>query len=37
MTVFGFCAQTPQHRLLEAGAHHTFEHMRELPRLVSGP
>jgi HAD superfamily hydrolase (TIGR01509 family) len=37
MTVFGFCAHTPQHRLLEAGAHHTFEHMRELPRLVSGP
>jgi HAD superfamily hydrolase (TIGR01509 family) len=37
MTVFGFCAHTPRHRLLEAGAHHTFEHMRELARLVSGP
>ena len=34
MTVFGFCAHTPRHRLLEAGAHHTFEKMRDLPRLM---
>jgi HAD superfamily hydrolase (TIGR01509 family) len=34
MTVFGFCAHTPKRRLLEAGAHHTFEHMRDLPRLI---
>ncbi len=34
MTVFGFCAHTPRHRLLEAGAHHTFEKMRDLPRLI---
>jgi HAD superfamily hydrolase (TIGR01509 family) len=34
MTVFGFCAHTPRHRLLEAGAHHIFEHMRDLPRLI---
>jgi len=36
MTVFGFCAHTPKRRLLEAGAHHTFEHMRDLPRLLGG-
>lgn len=36
MTVFGFCAHTPRPRLLEAGAHHTFDHMRDLPRLISG-
>jgi HAD superfamily hydrolase (TIGR01509 family) len=34
MTVFGFCAHTPKRRLLEAGAHHTFERMRDLPRLI---
>jgi HAD superfamily hydrolase (TIGR01509 family) len=34
MTVFGFCALTPERRLLEAGAHHTFAHMRDLPRLI---
>lgn len=34
MTVFGFCAHTPRHRLLEAGAHHIFERMRDLPRLI---
>jgi HAD superfamily hydrolase (TIGR01509 family) len=35
MTVFGFCAHTPRQRLIEAGAHHTFAHMRELPSLIS--
>jgi HAD superfamily hydrolase (TIGR01509 family) len=34
MTVFGFCAHTPKHRLLEAGAHHIFDNMRDLPRLL---
>jgi HAD superfamily hydrolase (TIGR01509 family) len=34
MTAFGFCAHTPKHRLLEAGAHHTFDSMRDLPRLL---
>ena len=34
MTVFGFCAHTPRHRLLEAGAHHTFDRMRDLARLL---
>lgn len=35
MVVFGFCAHTPKRRLLEAGAHHTFEDMRDLPRLIA--
>jgi len=35
MTVFGYCARTPKHRLIEAGAHHTFEEMRDLPELLS--
>jgi HAD superfamily hydrolase (TIGR01509 family) len=34
MTVFGFCALTPEQRLLEAGAHRIFKHMRELPALL---
>jgi HAD superfamily hydrolase (TIGR01509 family) len=34
MTVFGYCALTPQHRLLAAGAHYTFERMRDLPALI---
>jgi beta-phosphoglucomutase-like phosphatase (HAD superfamily) len=34
MTVFGYCALTPRQRLIEAGAHHTFEHMRDLPDLI---
>lgn len=34
MTVFGYCAVTPQRRPIEAGAHFTFERMRELPRLL---
>jgi HAD superfamily hydrolase (TIGR01509 family) len=35
MTVFGYCALTPKQRLIEAGAHHTFERMRELPALIA--
>jgi HAD superfamily hydrolase (TIGR01509 family) len=35
MTVYGYCALMPQHRLQEAGAHYTFDSMRELPRLLS--
>jgi HAD superfamily hydrolase (TIGR01509 family) len=34
MTVFGYCALTPRYRLIEAGAHHTFERMRDLPGLL---
>ena len=34
MTVFGYCALTPRHRLAEAGAHHIFERMRDLPDLL---
>ena len=37
MTVFGYCAVTPQLRLTAAGAHRTFTHMRELPTLLSLP
>lgn len=35
MTVFGFAALTPEHRLTSAGAHHIFTHMSELPSLLS--
>ena len=35
MTVFGYCALTPKQRLIEAGAHHTFERMLDLPGLIS--
>jgi HAD superfamily hydrolase (TIGR01509 family) len=35
MTVFGYCALTPRPTLITAGAHHTFEHMRDLPGLLS--
>jgi HAD superfamily hydrolase (TIGR01509 family) len=34
MTVFGYCALTPKQTLFEAGAHHTFERMRDLPDLI---
>jgi HAD superfamily hydrolase (TIGR01509 family) len=34
MSVFGYCALTPRHRLIEAGAHQTFERMRDLPGLL---
>lgn len=36
MTVFGYCALTPRQRLIEAGAHHTFERMSDLPALICG-
>jgi HAD superfamily hydrolase (TIGR01509 family) len=36
MTVFGYCALTPKQRLIDAGAHHTFDRMRDLPGLISG-
>jgi HAD superfamily hydrolase (TIGR01509 family) len=36
MTVYGYCALTPQPRLREAGAHYTFASMSELPDLLSG-
>jgi len=35
MTVFGYCALTPKQRLIDAGAHHTFERMGDLPGLIS--
>jgi len=35
MTVFGYCALTPRSSLITAGAHHTFERMRDLPGLLS--
>ena len=35
MTVFGYCGLTPRQSLIEAGAHHTFERMRDLPDLIS--
>jgi HAD superfamily hydrolase (TIGR01509 family) len=35
MSVFGYCALTPKQRLIEAGAHHTFERMLDLPGLIS--
>jgi len=37
MTVYGYCAHTPVRRLVEAGAHQTFERMRELPGLLAAP
>jgi HAD superfamily hydrolase (TIGR01509 family) len=36
MTVFGYCAHTPAHRLVDAGAHFTFDRMSELPGLLRG-
>jgi HAD superfamily hydrolase (TIGR01509 family) len=35
MTVFGFAGLVPAPRLVEAGAHQTFEHMRQLPALLA--
>jgi HAD superfamily hydrolase (TIGR01509 family) len=35
MTVYGYCALMPQHRLQEAGAHYTFDHMGGLLPLLS--
>jgi HAD superfamily hydrolase (TIGR01509 family) len=37
MTVFGYCALMPKNRLIEAGAHVTFERMRDLPQLLADP
>jgi HAD superfamily hydrolase (TIGR01509 family) len=34
MTVYGYCAHTPVRRLIEAGAHHTFDRMSDLPGLL---
>lgn len=34
MTVLGFCAHTPKEKLVEAGAHITFDDMRALPKLL---
>jgi HAD superfamily hydrolase (TIGR01509 family) len=35
MTVYGYSAMTSRQRLVEAGAHCTFDSMRELPRLLT--
>jgi HAD superfamily hydrolase (TIGR01509 family) len=37
MTVYGYCAYTLERRLLEAGAHYTFNSMAKLPALLLGP
>jgi beta-phosphoglucomutase-like phosphatase (HAD superfamily) len=37
MTVYGYCACTLERRLLEAGAHYTFNNMAKLPALLGGP
>ena len=37
MTVYGYCACTHEPRLLEAGAHYTFNSMAKLPALLCGP
>lgn len=34
MTVFGYCAHTPVHKLEDVGAHLTFDDMHRLPRLL---
>jgi HAD superfamily hydrolase (TIGR01509 family) len=34
MTVFGYCAHTPEHKLKAAGAHRTFDDMHALPDLL---
>ena len=34
MHAFGFAANTPAHRLRDAGAHHVFSEMRQLPELL---
>jgi HAD superfamily hydrolase (TIGR01509 family) len=34
MTVYGYCAHTPAHRLMAAGAHGTFGRMSDLPELL---
>ena len=37
MTVYGYCARTPERRLLDAGADYTFNSMAKLPALLFGP
>ena len=37
MTVYGYCAHTPAHRLIAAGAHHTFDCMSDLPAILGNP
>ncbi|MGC1523345.1 MAG: HAD-IA family hydrolase, partial [Steroidobacteraceae bacterium] len=37
MTVFGYCANTPAQRLIDAGAHYTFDCMSELLDLLRNP
>jgi HAD superfamily hydrolase (TIGR01509 family) len=37
MTVYGYCAYTLERRLLEAGAHYTFNSMAKLPALLFRP
>lgn len=34
MHVYGFSANTPEHKLSDAGAHHVFSEMRQLPGLL---
>ena len=34
MTVYGYWAHTPAHRLVAAGAHHTFDRMSDLPAIL---
>ncbi len=34
MTVFGFCAHTPEEKLKAAGAHRTFDDLRALPEML---
>jgi beta-phosphoglucomutase-like phosphatase (HAD superfamily) len=34
MTVFGFCAHTPEQKLKAAGAHLTLDDLRRLPGLL---
>ena len=36
MTVYGYSARTPAHRLTDAGAHCIFHRMSDLPRLLAG-
>ena len=36
MTVFGFCAHTPEQKLRAAGAHRTFDDLRQLFSMLSG-
>jgi HAD superfamily hydrolase (TIGR01509 family) len=36
MTVFGYCAHTPESKLKGAGAQRTFDDLRKLPEMLSG-